>query len=432
MKIQTQLNRQVHVTNRSFDFFSEEELNKQIGFPQEQWLIALVKELIDNGLDASEAASIVPHIVIDVQQDSVSVINNGSSLPERVINNALNYMVRVSDKTYYVSPSRGQQGNGLKCLFAAGYVANGFGKVVIETDDKVHTIEITTNTIAQVPDVKHTVTKRKIEKNVKIILFYENAASLLRNENKTNFYKINIDDLVKAFALLNPHATFSFGDITYQAANIAWKKWIPTNPTSPHWYTEAQLKELIAAYIRLGKDISVREFVSEFSGLSGTAKQKKVTEETGLRGKLDSFVSNNDIDMEKVKQLLTAMKKISKPLKPIQLGIIGEAHMKESFIKNYGIAEKSFKYKKILGYDENNLPYSIEIAWGLYAKDREVKRRKVITGLNFSATLKVPVEVFTKMLQEMRFDYLDPVVIAFNMARPQFNFVDKGKTTIYV
>lgn len=434
MKKQYQLQRQTHTTNRSFEFFNETELTKQIGFSKEQWLIALAKELIDNALDACEAAGVSPNIIIDVQQDSLSVTNNGSFISDKLISNALDYSVRVSDKTYYVSPSRGQQGNGLKCLFAAGYVANNYGRVVIETLDKVHAIEITTNTIAQVPDVKHTITKREAEKNVKITLFYKNAASSFISGGSANFYKTNIDDLIKNYALFNPHANFTLGVVTYKATNPTWKKWIPTNPTSPHWYTAAQLSELIAAYIRVGKDISVREFVSEFAGLSGTAKQKKVTEQTNLRGKLKDFVtvSNNDIDGDKVRRLLTAMKQESKPIKTQQLGILGEASMKDSFIKNFCIAEKSFKYKKVIGYDENNLPYSIEIGMGVYEKDREIKKRTIITGLNFSATLKVPVAEFTKMLQEMRIDFADPIVIAFHMAKPQFNFVDKGKTTVYV
>lgn len=136
--------------------------------------------------------------------------------------------------------------------------------------------------------------------------------------------------------------------------------------------------------------------------------------------------------MGKVNVLLTAMKQASKPVKPLQLGVIGEEHMRLSLVKNYSVDERSFKYIRKLGYDENNLPYVIEIALGIYASDRESKKRTVVTGLNFSATLKVPVAEFTKMLQEMRIDSIDPIVIAFHITKPQFNFLDKGKTTVYV
>src|ERR1700683_4556856 len=114
MKKQNQFQRKTHLTNRNFEHFNEEGLNKQIGFSREQWPIALAKELIDNGLDASEAAGVSPQIAIDVQQDSFTVTNNDSFIPDKTIKKAFNYMVGVSDKTYYVSPTRGQQGNGLK------------------------------------------------------------------------------------------------------------------------------------------------------------------------------------------------------------------------------------------------------------------------------------------------------------------------------
>jgi DNA topoisomerase VI subunit B len=47
-------------TSRLLEFFSEKELQLQIGFAIEQWPIALLKELIDNALDAAESAGVPP------------------------------------------------------------------------------------------------------------------------------------------------------------------------------------------------------------------------------------------------------------------------------------------------------------------------------------------------------------------------------------
>ena len=67
---------------------------------------------------------------------------------------------------------------------------------------------------------------------------------------------------------------------------MMWRKWTPHDPTSAHWYTAERLRGLIAAYMsdenRGGRARTVREFVSEFAGLQGTAKQKAVTDEAGL------------------------------------------------------------------------------------------------------------------------------------------------------
>jgi hypothetical protein len=63
-----------------------------------------------------------------------------------------------------------------------------------------------------------------------------------------------------------------FGERTSIAAtDLAWSKWKPSEPTSPHWYTTAHLERLIGAYIKHdvdnGRERTVRELVAEFRGL---------------------------------------------------------------------------------------------------------------------------------------------------------------------
>ncbi len=110
------LDRQLFTTNRTLEFFTEKELQMQIGHGRPLWPIALIKELIDNALDACEQAGIPPEIEITVEPDAVTVRDNGPGLPESTLRRSLDYLVRVSDKSYYVSPSRGQLGNALKCV----------------------------------------------------------------------------------------------------------------------------------------------------------------------------------------------------------------------------------------------------------------------------------------------------------------------------
>ena len=143
-------------TSRLLEFFSEKELQMQIGFPKEQWPIALLKEVIDNALDAAESAGTLPDIEVTLEPDSLSVRDHGPGLPVKTLKRSLNYQVRVSDKTYYVSPSRGQLGNALKCLWAAPYVAQGeAGAVEVTTGGTTHRIAVTLDRIAQQPDLRH-------------------------------------------------------------------------------------------------------------------------------------------------------------------------------------------------------------------------------------------------------------------------------------
>jgi DNA topoisomerase VI subunit B len=130
-------------TSRLLEFFSEKELQMQIGFPKEHWPIALVKELIDNGLDGAESCGAAPEIDVTVEPAMVSVRDHGPGLPVKTLKHSLNYLVRVSDKAHYVSPSRGQLGNVLKCLWAAPYVAHGEqGYVEVVTRGTTHRISV--------------------------------------------------------------------------------------------------------------------------------------------------------------------------------------------------------------------------------------------------------------------------------------------------
>jgi len=152
------LERTTFETSRILEFFSEKELLMQIGQPRALWPLALVKELIDNALDACEDAGIPPEIIVTVEENAVSVQDNGPGLPVETLERSLNYLVRVSDKAHYASPTRGQLGNALKCVWAAPYVADGEqGRVDVITGGKTHRVDVTLDRIAEQPRLKHIV-----------------------------------------------------------------------------------------------------------------------------------------------------------------------------------------------------------------------------------------------------------------------------------
>jgi DNA topoisomerase VI subunit B len=92
------LDRTTFQMSRLFEFFSEKELQMQIGFAMGGWPIALLKELIDNALDACETAGIRPEIEVTLEPDALSVQDNGPGLPTATLDRSLDYLVRVSDK----------------------------------------------------------------------------------------------------------------------------------------------------------------------------------------------------------------------------------------------------------------------------------------------------------------------------------------------
>ena len=132
-------------------------------------------------------------------------------------------------------------------------------------------------------------------------------------------------DLVRRYALFNPHATLTVRQvnakpISWTPTDTAWRKWQPDRPTSPHWYAPGHLRALIAAYLteerRDDRVRTVREFVSEFAGLSGSAKQQVVTQAAGLPkgAALRDLVVDGDVALGPVTQLLTAMQDASRPI----------------------------------------------------------------------------------------------------------------------
>lgn len=427
----TRLKRTVFETSRLLEFFTASELSMQMGQSQGWWPIVALKELIDNALDACEKAGVAPEIGIDVSSDHTTVTDNAGGIPEEVIKRSLDYMVRVSDKNHYVSPTRGQLGNALKCLYAAPYVMSGeYGQVYIESQGTAYDIRIELDRIAQEPVI--TLDESPCQSDcTKFTIKWPDSASSIYSWGMPSAAEI-----VQNFAMLNPHAKFTIGEKVYEPTITDWKKWIPSNPTSPHWYTSEQLRDLIAAYLNAdrqnGNPRTVREFVCEFRGLARTAKQKKATEDAGLHGALlTDLITNGDVDLEPVESLLVAMKENSRPVSPQLLGTIGEEHIAKRMVLDYHVEPESIKYKKIARNDAAE-PYVLEIGFGIYADGHEDQRRKLITGLNWSPTFQTPIQEISTALQEMRFDGSDPICLVVHIAKPYFAFTERGKGRVNV
>lgn len=422
------LERTTFETSRLLEFFSEKELQMQIGFQPSWWPLALVKELIDNSLDACESAGITPEIDVVIEPDFVTVKDNGPGLPPGTLERSLDYAIRVSDKANYVSPTRGQLGNALKCLWAAPYVANGdYGHIEVTTGGQTHLIDVTLDRIGQRPQIAHSVETSAVKDGTIVRIDWPEIASYLEDDEEAGFYR-----LARAYAVLNPHMKLN----EVQPTQPSWEKWRPNAPTSPHWYTAERLRALIAAYLNDerhgGRARTVREFVSEFSGLTGTQKQKAVTKATGLSGAyLHDIVDNDDVNLDLVVRLLDEMQRHSRPIKPSRLGTIGKGHLTSHLEAFLEVDSDSVRYIK-RGGCVGGLPYVLEVAFGINSRNCEKRPREDIIGLNWSPTLRIPVDEIHDFLAASRVDEFDPVVVVVHMACPRFEYVDKSKSALHL
>ena len=148
--------RTTFTTSRLLDFFSVKELTAQIGHARSAWPLVLLKELIDNALDACEESDVAPEITISVDERGLTVQDNGPGIPPEVVTGILDFAVRVSSREAYVSLCRGAQGNALKTVVAMPFVIDGKqGKVTISAKGVRHEITVRVDRIRQVPVIEH-------------------------------------------------------------------------------------------------------------------------------------------------------------------------------------------------------------------------------------------------------------------------------------
>jgi hypothetical protein len=481
MKTQkAKLDRTTFKTSREMDFFSEKELVTQTGHDIEQWPLVIVKELVDNALDACEEADIAP--VIDVAADAagITVTDNGPGLPETTLKAQLDFTVRASNREAYVSPCRGAQGNALKTMLPMPRVIDPeHGRLMVTAHGKQHIITCTADPISQRPVILDDVAeipkskKPSFSTNGKSKLFCGTSVRLEWASNEEDgeilwpfdgllpFYppfRDRFRSLVEGFAVFNPHATIRldwFGKkTTWKATDRQWQKWKPCKPTSSHWYQPQHLERLIGAYVThdkdTGQDRLVSDFLAEFDGLTGSLKRATVLEATGLkRVRLSELVTEDRLDSGRIEQLLAAMQRHTRPVGPRLLGILGEEHLKARLLA-MGVQPDSFRYSRKLSDAKSKksqptqddkacfLPWVLESAFGWLGPDAE-DQRKIFASANWSAAIGNPFRSFggtgeglETALADMRATSTEPVVFVLHLAHPRVEYTDRGKSALVI
>jgi DNA topoisomerase VI subunit B len=432
-----QLQRVTFRTSRLLDFCSQKELTAQTGHAPAEWPLVIVKELVDNALDACEEAGAAPCITVTVNDEGIEVTDNGPGLPLQTVKGVLDYNIRVSSREAYASPTRGAQGNALKTILAMPFVLDGDrGRVEIEAKNARHIIDFAVDRIRQEPVIEHCTEPAARTSGTSVRVRWPNSPRSILVDAKVRFLQIADD-----FTWLNPHLALTtdwFGEqATVGATAPSWEKWRPSEPTSAHWYEPQHLERLIAAYVAhdrdCGRERTCREFISEFRGLSGSAKQKAVLDYTGLaREPLSGLAIGGSVDMALVSRLLSAMQANSKPVKPAMLGIIGEDHIRKRF-EAVGCEMRSFQYRKLMEMD--GLPMVVETAFG-WCPQADAERR-LVTGVNWSPGIVNPFRQLGKygesldtVLTRQRLAPDEPVIMVLHMACPRVEYTDRGKSAV--
>lgn len=137
-------------TSTVIDYFTVDGLEKKLGQTADYWPTVLLKELIDNALDAVEP---LPDKQIRIQYDSgsqtLTIADNGPGIPEQALDGSIyDFSIYHSSNRYFITPSRGKQGVGLKAVICICHLC-GYGlswhtaegntvQYIIDASGKVH------------------------------------------------------------------------------------------------------------------------------------------------------------------------------------------------------------------------------------------------------------------------------------------------------
>jgi hypothetical protein len=437
------LSRTVFETPRTAEYFDPRELQAQTGQPISQFFSVVLKELVDNGLDAAEQNGVQPEIRIGVVERRSSVRlyigDNGAGIDPGTVQRILNYSTRTSDKSAYRSPTRGAQGNAFKTVLGIPTALGSHKPVTIEAKGVRHTVQPTVDP-AGVSHVSYDQEQSP-----------ERTGTLIRLELPSSGQSIDPKRWARGFALFNPHAFVKIlvskkapkqaktsrvrsGSFYKPTASPEWRKFLPTDLTSPWWYDDSAMGKLVFQHLNAakqgGKDLTLREFVLQFRGLSASAKTKAICDQFPEINRLSDFKNNPN----EAARLLNAMQEETKPPSPDMLGCVGEEHFRSLFERWYGV--KRFWYQKTREVVDG-VPFVIEAAFA------ETKRPgHIYHGINFSPTYEDPFR--NSYLQGVEEDASGVGVASFfrtvycyphkaaavHLICPALEFMDRGKTRL--
>ena len=353
------LERRTFSVSRAAGYAKVETLEKLAGRPKDEFGHVIVKELFDNSLDSCEDAGVVPEIMVSVTAGRdgtvlLAVEDNGAGIGEDTVASICDFTRSTSDKAAYVSPTRGAQGNAWPLIISMPHALGVRpGTVVIEARGTRH--EITPDLVlGQRLTIGHEAEPcgRSTGTRVTVPL----PASL----------DLDVTRWVQDYATINPHAKFTlhtpapdFGEgpeIYKPAVQDGWRKWVPSQPTSPWWYDEDTLRDLISSYLAAGDDKPLGMFVREFDGLTSTAKAR------GIAGMLHHINRLSDFKdhPHAISTLLTDMQTYARKVQPAALGKVPDSHFKTMISRLFGISrDRSWRVRKEAMH--GGVPWAVDV-----------------------------------------------------------------------
>ncbi len=360
--------RVVFSTPRAAEFLELRALQAQTGQPVDEFGSVVIKELLDNALDAAETAGVDPVITITTEVDGdaqrVIISDNGSGISAETITRICDFNNTVSDKARYRGPARGAQGNAFKTLLGIPYALGVEEPVVITSRGIRHELKVVVDPVGDV----------LIAQEQEVVAQHPGTSVSVPLPAD-----VDVDISMWAFktALVNPHATITVTDRgnpdddgkpwIYKPHDGRWSKWTPSQPSSPWWYTPEAFSALVHSHIRetasTGVDMPLGKFITEFDGLSGSSKQKQIRTSLDYQYPVCGFPAthlSHLVDQpDTIAALHAEMKMFAKPTTPARLGPVGKEHLERILDQGFGVHRFWYKQQTVT---DNGVPWVIEVA----------------------------------------------------------------------
>ncbi|HYB48679.1 MAG TPA: ATP-binding protein [Streptosporangiaceae bacterium] len=370
---------------RDSGYAKVDTLEKLAGRPKSDFAQVILKEALDNSLDACETVGVTPEITVSItpgaDQETVLLVveDNGPGISADTVTAFCDFTKSTSDKAAYVSPTRGAQGNAWPLIISMPHALGVRpGTVVIEalgtrhkiTPDLVLGQRLTINSVSE-PCERATGTR--------VIVPLPRSLEL------------DVTRWVQDYATVNSHATFTVHTLagyfcgnpeTYKSTGQGrFRKRVPSQPTSAWWYDADRLRDLISSYLAAGDDKPVGTFVREFDGLKHTGKASRVISKLPGVCRLSDFRDQP----ETIRRLVVVMQTLTRKVQPAALGKIPSDHYKAMISGLFGISLGRFWHarKEVMS---GGVPWGVDVV--VAATERP---GRVIYATNFGIAFDDPL-----------------------------------------
>ncbi|NET56587.1 MAG: ATP-binding protein [Symploca sp. SIO2E6] len=404
--------REAFSLNREFDYVRLDGLRRATGQPAHEWDIYIVKELIDNALDADESlwqdgvTVLHPHHILieyisipklQSQQLFIQVTNN-AIFPVSKIEDIFATQSYTSHKAFFKGLMRGALGNALKTLLGIPYALRH--RVAGDWNPELKPLSIRCNGVEYLPryvidSTAQTIGFEYLEKPCR---FTKGTAIRVGVDHFVQEIPRTLEQIqsfAEKYHLCNPHAQFSW---TVEIQGQEWTKKYSADAdwrgkfrgiAPVQWYSPTAFQDLLGALYRKQNtnELPVKTICDCFVGLdSGTAPIAQIIDSFGQDG-----LTATEIESASATQLYRILCRYSPHFDSISLGNIGTKHIQSVLTQALPVDGKVFYEIATDAGDDPNMPFVIEVAVA-HLKESELQggKRQVWTAINFTHTYADP------------------------------------------